>query len=427
VNLGPYQGEQPPRRHDLAGGAVLLEVPLPTAHALSFGVWLRSGSAAEEPALAGVSHFLEHMVFKGSRDRSALAIAEAFDAIGAAVDAFTTKDYVAFTVKVLPEYFPSALTVLADMLLRPTLAPELIALEQDVVCEEIQESLDTPEDRLHDAFAEHVYGAHRRGQPILGSAESVRSLDRDVLVQVHRQLFAGENLVLVLAGNLEPHQRDLVTEAFAELPDPAAAPPGPTGAHAPDAAARVASELVLTGPIIQSYFEFGNLGVDNQHPDRIPLLLTSNLLGGGMSSRVFQAVREREGLAYTVYTYVDMGRDAGLVSCAGSCSPGNEARVRDVVRREYRELMTDGPTAEELASNKAQIKSQLMFALEGTQNQMFRAARNEIVHGRFVPVSEMVAKVDAVDREAVLRCASAWFDPDRLVLAAHRPDGKARG
>jgi predicted Zn-dependent peptidase len=161
--------------------------------------------------------------------------------------------------------------------------------------------------------------------------------------------------------------------------------------------------------------------VATDHPDRVPLLLTSNLLGGGMSSRVFQAVREREGLAYTVYTYVDMGRDAGLVSCAGSCSPGKEARVRDVVRREYRALMSDGPTAEELDSNKAQIKSQVMFALEGTHNQMHRAARNEIIHGRYVPVSETVAKVDAVDREAVVRSAGDWLDPDRLVLAAHRP------
>ena len=424
VNLGPYQGEQPPRRHSLAGGAVLLEVPASTSHALSFGVWLRRGSTAEGPGQEGVSHFLEHIVFKGSESRSALAIAQAFDSIGAAVDAFTTKDLVAFTVKVLPEFFPEALSVLADMLLRPAFEPAAIALEQEVVCEEIQEALDTPEDRLHDAYAAHVFGGHRRGRPILGTPESVRAFDADILRRDHRRLFNGSNLVLVLAGNLEPAHHDLVVAAFADLPGAGDEPSLAAGPVAPDPAVRAASELVIESSIIQSYFEIGNLGLATGHADRIPLLLTSNLLGGGMSSRIFQAVREREGLAYTIYNYVDMGPETGLVSCAGSCSPDKERRLREVVRLEYGRLLNDGPTVEELASNKAQIKSQLVFALEGVHNRMHRAARNEIVFGRFIPVVELMAKVEAVDREAVIRCAEGWFDPDRLVLAAHRPVGR---
>lgn len=424
VNLDRYQDEQPPRRQDLAGGAVLLEVPVPAALAVCLGVWLRRGSTAETDRFLGATHFLEHMVFKGSDSRSALEIAESFDAIGAAVDAFTTKDYVAFTLKVLPEFLPRAIEILADMLLRPALDPAAVALEQDVVCEEIQEALDTPEDRLHEAYAAHVYGPHRRGRPILGTPESVRSLDQDALRRAHRRVFAGSNVVLSLAGNYEPVHTQLVVDAFSALARDGAEPWPDAGPDAPDPAARTASDLVVTSPVIQSYFEIGNLGPSTRHADRIPALLTSNLLGGGMSSRVFQAVREREGLAYTVYTYADMGPDTGLVSCAGSCSPEKEERVREVVAAEYRRLRDHGPSDGELASNKAQLKSQLVFALEGVYNQMVRAARNEIIFGRFVPVTELMAQVDAVDRQTVLRCAGDWFDPERLVHATHRPAGR---
>jgi predicted Zn-dependent peptidase len=163
-----------------------------------------------------------------------------------------------------------------------------------------------------------------------------------------------------------------------------------------------------------------------EHPDRVAVMLLSSLLGGGMSSRIFQAVREREGLAYTIYNYTDIGRDGGLVSCAGSCSPDKEARVREVVSAEYRRLLADGPTEAELASNKAQMKSHLVFALEGAHNQMSRAAKNELFFGRFVPVSELVAMVDAVGRDDLVRCAAEWFDPDRLVYAIHRPSDPQR-
>ncbi|MBD3220998.1 hypothetical protein GF314_07115 [bacterium] len=414
------RGEVSPRRTELSGGVVLLDIPLPVAQSVSFGVWLRRGSSSEEPAVAGVSHFLEHIVFKGTDSRSALELAETFDAIGAIVDAFTTKDTVTFSMKVLPEFFDEALEALADMVLRPALTPEAIALEQDVICEEIQEALDTPEDRLHDAYAEHVFGAHRRGQPILGTPETVRSFDTATLRREHARLFAGENLVLSVAGNLPDGAIERIAAAFSRPPSsPADAVTPPTILLAPEA--RQPSELVLESPILQTYFEIGNLGVSVAHPDRVPVLMLSNLLGGGMSSRIFQAVREREGLAYTIYNYTDMGPDAGLVSCAGSCSPDKEGRVREVVAGEYAQLLREGPTAAEIASNKAQIKSHLLFALEGTHSQMARAAKNEIFFGRFLPIEELVALVDAVDHETLVRCAREWFDPDRLVHAAHRP------
>ncbi len=423
VNTHRFQSEVTPRRVSLPGGALLLSVPLPAAQAVSLGVFLRRGSASEPVGQEGVTHFLEHIVFKGTTTRTALELAEAFDSVGALVDAFTTKDYVAFTLRVLPEFFSDSLAVLADMVLRPALAPEAVALEQDVVCEEIQEALDTPEDRLHDAYSSFVYGPRGRGRAILGTPETVRSFTAESLRQAHRELFAAPNVVLSLSGNLDAGLEAEVIRAFADLA------PGGAGlieAVTDPPADRQAGELVLESPIVQTYFEIGNRAVSADHPDRVPLLMLSNLLGGGMSSRIFQAVREREGLAYTIYTYTDIGRDGGLVSCAGSCSPDKEARLREVVSAEYRRLLAEGPTEAELASNKAQIKSHLVFALEGSHNQMSRAAKNELYFGRFLPVLELVSLVDAVDRDVILRCAGEWFDPDRLVHATHRPVGGQR-
>jgi len=418
VNHHRFQSEVTPRRVSLPGGALLLTVPLPAAQAVSFGVFCRRGSATEPVGQEGVTHFLEHIVFKGTATRSSLEVAEAFDSVGAVIDAFTTKDYVAFTLRVLPEFFSHALTVLADMLLRPALEPDSVALEQDVVCEEIQEALDTPEDRLHDAYSVYLYGPRGRGRPILGTPETVRSFTSGSLGQAHRRFMAASNVVLSLGGNLDAGMEQEVMAAFADLvpatdevPLEATDPPStPAG-----------NELVIESPILQTYFEIGNRAVSAVHPDRVPVMLLSSLLGGGMSSRIFQAVREREGLAYTIYNYSDIGRDGGLVSCAGSCSPDKEARVREVVSAEYRRLLADGPTEAELASNKAQMKSHLVFALEGAHNQMSRAAKNELYFGRFIPVSELVAMVDAVDRDDIARCAAEWFDPDRMVHAVHRP------
>jgi len=419
MNLDPYRNETPPRREDLPGGAVLLSVPMRTAHAVTLGVWLRTGSQDEPSGLGGVSHFLEHIVFKGTRKRSALEVAETFDRIGAAVDAFTTKDMVAFTIKVLPEYFVEAVALLAEMLFEPELDPRLVKLEQDVVCEEIQEALDTPEDRLHDAFAGQLYGNHARGRPILGSPGVVRTFSPDLLRSQHQRLFSPANLIISMAGNIMAGFHEVVAETFARSgPNDPEGPGFVDGETTSHAAASIDLDLDeadpfrldLTSPIIQTYFEIGNLGIPFHHEDRIPVFLLTNILGGGMSSRIFQAVREREGLAYTVYNYADMGRDIGLVSCAGSCSPDKLERLEDVIRMEYYRLISEGVMAAELDSNRAQIKSQLIFSLEGMVNQM-------------LPVSELVDKIDVVEVEDIVRCAETYFNPDSLLVAVHGPEG----
>jgi predicted Zn-dependent peptidase len=317
------------------------------------------------------------------------------------------------------------------MLFEPELDPKLVRLEQDVVCEEIQEALDTPEDRLHDAFAGRLYGSHPRSRPILGAPGVVRTFNPDLLRREHQRLFAPGNLVISMAGNIMAGFHEVVAEAFArtEFVDPAG-PGFVEDETIPPAAAFIDLDLDeadpfrldLTSPIVQTYFEIGNLGIPFHHEDRVPVFLLTNILGGGMSSRIFQAVREREGLAYTVYNYSDMGRDIGLVSCAGSCSPEKLERLEDVIRMEYYRLSSEGVKVAELDSNRAQIKSQLIFSLEGMVNQMFRAARNEILFGRFLPVSELVDQIDVVGVDDIVRCADTYFNPDSLLVAVHGPE-----
>jgi len=430
MNLDPYRSENPPRREELPGGAVLLSLPMPSAHGVTVGVWLRTGSQDEPAGLGGVSHFLEHMVFKGTKHRSAFEVAETFDRVGASVDAFTTKDLVAFTIRVLPEYFEEAVALLGEMLLEPAFDTRLVKLEQDVVIEEIQEAQDTPEDRLHDAFAGQLYGANGRGRPILGSPAVIRSFDPGLLEEQHQRLFAPANLVISMAGNILPGFHEIVADTFTRPGWEGPAGPGFASGAATRSAAAVIDldldeadpfRLDLISPIIQTYFEIGNLAIPFHHPDRVPIYLLTNMLGGGMSSRIFQAVREREGLAYTVYNYTDMGRDIGLVSCAGSCSPDKLERLEDVIRMEYMRLTSEGIRTAELDSNKAQIKSQLIFSLEGMVNQMYRAARNEVLYGRFLPVSELVDQIDGTTLEDIVRCGNAYFNPDSLLVAVHGP------
>ncbi|MBK9303074.1 MAG: insulinase family protein [bacterium] len=293
--------------------------------------------------------------------------------------------------------------------------------------EEIQEVLDTPEDLLHDAFTARLYGGHPRGRPILGTPASVRGLDAGLLRREHADLFCGANLVVAVAGNVRPG----MTEGLCACFEPAGAAPPLTRSPAAvsddeigilfDGAEVRDDRLVIDSPVQQCYFEIGNQAVSYLHPDRVPLAMLSNILGGGLSSRIFQAVREREGLAYSVFTYTDMGRDIGLVSCSGSCSPSKLSRLESVVRGEYRAFLRDGVGEDELADTRAQIKSQLIFSLEGGSNQMGRAAKDEIFYGRFIPTSELVGEIDAVGRDDIMRCARTYFDPDRLLTAVHGP------
>ncbi|MCP4292102.1 MAG: insulinase family protein [bacterium] len=402
---------------------------MPSAHTVLLGVWVGSGGQGGPDGLGGVSHVLEQMVFKGTSGHTSFEIAQKFDGMGAAVDAFTTKDAVAFTVKVLPEFFEETAKLLAEMLLQPAFDAKLVTLEQGVVIEEIQEALDTPDDRLHDAFCSRLYGKHRRGRPILGTPGAVRSFHPELLIKNHQRLFSGPNMVISLAGNVHDRFRELVAESF-DVP----ASPGALDKQFSNPVKTIKAatidlpldeldpfHLELNSPIIQTYFEIGNLGVALGHPDRLPVFLLTNILGGGMSSRIFQAVREREGLAYTVYNYSDMGRDTGFVSCAGSCSPEKLERLVDVISVEYDRLIAEGVRTEEIDSNRAQIKSHLIFSLEGVTNQMFRAARNEIYYGRFVPVVELVDRVDSVTKDDLARCSKLYFAPDSLLVAIHGP------
>ena len=405
-----------------------------TAHAVTLGVWLRTGSQDETAGLGGVSHFLEHMVFKGTQQAVGLRVAATFDRLGASVDAFTTKDLVAFTIKVLPEYFergggPAG----ARCCWNPPSTRGWSSWNRTWSARRSRRPWTPPRTACTTPSPAASTAATPAAGPSWARPASVRSFSSGPAARTSTSACSRRpNLVISMAGNILEGFHEIVAETFAG-PD-RTGPAGPglcrRGSRAAAAAAVIDLDLDeadpfrldLISPIIQTYFEIGNLGIPFHHEDRMPVFLLTNMLGGGMSSRIFQAVREREGLAYTVYNYSDMGRDIGLVSCAGSCSPDKLDRLEDVIRMEYCRLISEGVTAEELENNRAQIKSQLIFSLEGMVNQMFRAARNEIFYGRFLPVSELVDQIDAVGVDDIVRCAETYFNPDSLLVAVHGPE-----
>lgn len=407
--------ESAPQRETLDNGSVLLTRALPEVYGVGVAVVIRTGTRDEVEGEGGISHLLEHMVFKGTARRTAFELARDMEALGGQLDAYTTKEHTAYTLKVLPDQLEPALDILADMLEASTFPADQLELEKQVVLEEIFSSDDTPDDFVHERFCEHLWPGHSLRRPILGTEESVRGIDRDTLVDFHRRVHRGRNLVIAAAGAIGPREEELVSRAFGfaggEVErDAEKEPPASPGVWCHRRA-----------ELSQQYVEIGVPALATEHPDRYAAALLSNILGGGMSSRLFQRVREEEGLAYGIYNYVDSYRDTGLLSTAFSSSRDKCQRALDLVAEEYARLRRGDLDEEELASNKAQLVSSVVLGMESVLSQTLRLARTEIAYGRFVPVAEIVARIDEVDREDVVRLADQLLDPARQTVVGYGP------
>jgi predicted Zn-dependent peptidase len=360
------------RKSRLSGGITLLTEHMPHRSSAALGVWLRNGARDEPAELAGVSHFLEHMMFKGTEQRDARAIAQSLESVGGHLDAFTSREQVCFYARVLSENMPEAVDVLADIVCRSRIGEEDIRREQQVVREEILSYEDNPEEKVHDLLAETLWPGHGLGRPILGTVEHVLSFSRPALVDYYRGRYGPAEMVISAAGDVD-HDRlgELVVRHFtppAGSPLPSSSPPR-AAAPGVNHAERDVQQLYLT---------LGTPGLDHRNPDRFPLLVLNAILGGGMSSRLFQGVREEAGLAYSVYSSAEFYRDAGVWFVALGVSPerGREALAR--VRDEIERLEREGPTDEEIRSGKQQIKGTILLAQESVSNRMNQLALEEI-------------------------------------------------
>jgi predicted Zn-dependent peptidase len=373
----------------------------------SVGVWLTRGSRHESPEQGGIAHFIEHMLFKGTETRSAEDIAQAIDSVGGHLDAFTAKEYASYYIKVLDEHLPLAWDVLSDIVLRPAFRDEDIAREKKVILEEIKMVEDTPDDLVHELFTQALWEGHALGRPILGAPETVDALDRAALFDFFRRTYTAPHLVIAAVGNVRHEQvRGLVAETFGRLPGGTADPPDAPPSVVPQV-------LVRSKELEQSHVCIGAGSYPQSHGDRYASYVLNTVLGGSMSSRLFQNVREKRGLAYAVFSSLAAYRDTGSVTIYAGCANEAVPEVIDLVVSEVRGMRAEVPSPE-LRRAKDHLKGSLMLSLESTSSRMSNLARQEIYFDRQYGLDETLEGIEAVTAADVQRVARELFSNGSL-------------
>lgn len=388
---------------------------MPAVRSATLGIWADVGSAAETRERRGVSHLVEHMLFKGTERRSARAIAEAMDGVGGNLNAFTDKETTCYYAKVIDHHVPLAIDVLADMFLHSTFDPKELAKEQKVVLEEIKMYDDAPDEMIHDLFIRTMWSGSDLGEPTIGYADTVNALTRDDLREHMHARYAPNAIVVAAAGNVV-HERvmELIGEAFDGFG-------GRCDSPVPDHPRLTASTVFKHKDTEQAYVVLGTGGLSLRDERRYALSVLDTILGGGMSSRLFQEVREKRGLVYSIYTYQQAYREAGLFAASAGTSPNNVQECVDVISDELRRAASEGVTDAELSLAKEHIKGSLTLSLESTSSRMIRLGRGEFTHGYQLTTEEIEAKIDAVSGEEILSLARELFAPQNLGLCVLGP------
>ena len=402
-------------REVLDNGLRLITETMPHVRSVTIGVWLMRGSRHESDARSGIAHFVEHMLFKGTDTRTAEDIAQAIDSIGGQLDAFTAKEYASYYIKVLDEHLPLAVDLLSDIVLRPAFAAEEIEREKKVILEEIKMVEDTPDDLVHELFTQHFWEGHSLGRPILGTKETVEALNADTLREYFRDAYVASNMIVSAAGNLDHARvRELVTQAFHELPA--------SGEAFADRPPRVVPQVVTrTKELEQSHVCLGTNSYPQSHEDRYVSYILNTVLGGSMSSRLFQNVREKRGLAYAVFSGLSAYRDAGNITIYAGCSNEAVGEVIDLCVEELRAMKRAPVPESELRRAKDHLKGSLMLSLENTASRMSHLARQEIYFDRHFGLDETLAGVERVSPDDVRRVAAELFSNGSLAATVLGP------
>jgi predicted Zn-dependent peptidase len=405
------------RRSTLDNGVRVVTESISHVQSISLGIWVAAGSRDEEPSVRGISHFLEHMIFKGTERRpTAKQIADEMDAVGGYLNAFTDKEYTCYYARALSEHQHLALDLLTDMFTGSRFDPEETTREQKVVLEEIKRRDDDPEDLVHDLFAETLYPDHPLGLPVIGTAQSVLGLTPDALRAYLTRRCGPENVIVAAAGNLD-HERVLagVQEALGGLN------PGQPRASLPATEAAIGRLNRYSRPTEQVNLCLGTAGCGHYDDDRYALALLDAVVGGSMGSRLFQEVREKRGLAYSVGSYTANFREGGYFAAYAGTSLETYEECVDIIRAELEKVRAEGVTAEELSRAKNQFRGSIVMAQESMSSRMNRLGKSEAIFGRVVPLAEVLAAIDAVTTEAIHRIAERRFRPDALTLALVGP------
>ncbi len=399
-------------RATLPNGIRVITERMPHVRSVSVGIWIGTGSREEAEQDTGISHFIEHMVFKGTKNRSAEQIARSVDSIGGGLDAFTSKELVSYNVKVLDEHLPEAFDVVADLVRNPLFHEEDIEKEKGVILEELKMEVDNPEYLIHEIFSSNFWKGHPLGRPILGTKQTIRAFDRDKVERYYRQFYTPSNILITAAGSLE--HRELVRLAekhFSDLkkrrPVTLDEKPEP---HAP---------LIFRNKnsLEQVHVYLGVPSIPMSHESRFACYILNAILGGGMSSRLFQNIREKQGLAYTVYSELTMYRDAGCMLIYAGTSQRSAGKVVESVVRELRELTDHKVSADELRRAKDHLKGSYVLGLESTSSRMGNLVRQELYFKRFFSLDEMLESIERVTADEVQKLAQQFFDPKRMAVA----------
>src|SRR5687767_13676017 len=406
-------------RDALDNGIRLVTESMGHVRSVSLGVWLSRGSRHETDEDSGIAHFVEHMLFKGTATRTAEGIAQEVDSIGGQLDAFTAKEYASYYVKVLDEHLPLAVDILSDIVLRPAFQEVDIEREKRVILEEIKMVEDTPDDLVHELFTQHFWEGHPLGRPILGTRETVEALNATTLSEYFRGAYVAPNMIVSAAGNLDHSQvRDLVSSAFDVL--------ARTGEPFRDHPPRVVPQVVTrTKELEQSHLCLGTNSYPQSHDDRYVSYILNTVLGGSMSSRLFQNVREKRGLAYSVFSGLSAYRDAGNITIYAGCANEAVGEVIDLCVEELRQLKREPVPESELRRAKDHLKGSLMLSLENTASRMSHLARQEIYFDRHFGLDETLAGVEAVTSEDILRVAADLFSNGSLAATVVGPAAPA--
>ena len=398
----------------------MLSERIPGVRSVAVGVWIRHGSAHESPERMGESHMLEHMVFKGTERRSAREIALSLEALGGSLDAFTSREHTSFQARVLDAHLPEAMDVLSDMVRRPALRSADLDLEREVVLEEIAQVEDTPDDQVFELHGSRLWQGHPYGHAILGTRETVSALTIDDLRDVHESYYRGRHLVVAAAGNVE-HDRflELVEQHLGDAAEGAAPRP------APESSSPARGRLHVERDTAQAHLFVGTATVPHAHRLRVPLIMVSLAFGGGMSSRLFQRIREELGLAYTVFSFQSFYARAGLTGVYLGTRPGGEGRAEAALREEYARLASDGLGADELEQTRRQLKGQIMLSLESTSSRLYRLAGSALRGEPWRDLDALLARVDAVTDDDVREAARLGYDPDAQFTLHLGPGGSA--
>ncbi|MHB9003807.1 MAG: M16 family metallopeptidase [Coriobacteriia bacterium] len=393
----------------LENGLTVITEKMDTVRSVALGIWFAVGSRDESPAEAGMSHFMEHMMFKGTPSMTAAEISELFDGLGAELNAFTSKEYTCYYARVVDEHVPTAMTTLSDMVVNSLLADEACESERQVVIEEIARMEDTPDDRVHEMFGRALWPTHPIGLPILGNRETVGGFDNAQATTFRARHYLTGNCVVAAAGNVE-HEAvvALVRESLA-------LPHGPRSERPEALAVSATSVEMLEKETEQTHIIYGTAAMNAHHKDRFALSVMDSVFGGGMSSRLFQEIREKRGLVYSVYSFPALYQDTGSYAVYAGTRPENAEQVLGLIRQEMDKLHRGNITAKELTRSKESLKGQLMLGSESTRSRMTRLGKNAVINGEILSLTELVERIDAITLEDVARVADMVFSEERVL------------